>query len=421
MSVKGREAFVAFGPTRDDGKIDLLDTAHTRDADSQLPLSETSRPRLWLLAGAHKGDNEQLVTLAEAMGFSYRIDSDYQGIASILADRVAGGRFTLRRYGAGARAEADWPDLVVISGGRRVGDALRIKRASGGRTKIVCIGRPWAGLELFDLVITTAQYCLPRRSNVLQNTLTLNAPEEAKLNRAAARWADRFADLPRPRITVLVGGNSGSYYFDTASARRLAEEAQALAERQRGSLLVITSPRTPPKSVAVIEQALSCPHVMHTWRAGEADNPYLAYLAVADRFVVTGDSASILSQACASGKPVRLFELPQRLVSRILTTLQRPLMPLLAGPTGAGLWVPARDMRRFHKGLRRRGLLEEDLATSEIWRTAVPDDMARTVRRIERLLSEDPAIRRSTGQGAESGTGNWGQPAAVAGKPAQST
>lgn len=408
-------------------------TSPVRDAAPQRSPTDSAQPRLWLLAGAHKGDNEQLVTLAEALGLSYRIDSNYQSIASILADRVAGGRLTLRRYRPAAAGKRDCPDLVMISGGRRVGDALRIKRASGGRTKIVCIGRPWARLDLFDLVVTTAQYCLPRRSNVLENTLTLNTPDEAKLSLAAAEWGEDFADLPRPYIAVLVGGSSGSYSFDPVSARRLAEQAEALANQQGGSLLVITSPRTPPGSVSVLEQSLSCPHVLHTWRAGETANPYLAYLAVADRFLVTCDSASILSQACGIGKPVRLFDYPQRPVSRFLTNLQWPLMTLLAGLTAAGLWVPARDMKRFHEGLRRHGLLEENLGPAEAWGAVAPDDMERTVKRIGRLLSEKPLASRSgpdlresggelqrpSGHGSGSGAGDWAQPAAMAGKPSR--
>ena len=39
------------------------------------------------------------------------------------------------------------------------------------------------------------------------------------------------------------------------------------------------------------------------WR-GAGENPYFGYLALADAIVVTGDSVSMTSEACASGKPV---------------------------------------------------------------------------------------------------------------------
>ena len=380
-----------------------------QEPDARPGGQEPEPPRVWLLAGAHKGDNEQLTTLAEALGLGYRIDSDYPGVASIIADRLAGGALTLRKHRKRALAGPPWPDLVLISGGRRVGDALRIRRASGGRTRLVCVGRPWARLGRFDLVVTTAQYCLPRRPNVLQNTLTLNAPSAATLAEAAERWRSRFEGLPRPRIAVLVGGNSGSYALDAASARKLAEEAQALAQQHDGSLLVITSPRTPPEATRVIEQVLTCRHSLHVWQPGEESNPYLAYLELADRFIVTGDSASILSQACASGRPVRLFDIPQRPLSRMLTGLQRPLMPLLAGLTGAGLWLPARDMERFHAALHSQRLLEDPSDPGREASPAVPDDLGETVRRIEGLLSDRGLPDRSP-SGARRTKAGAGQP-----------
>ncbi|MEN8176871.1 MAG: ELM1/GtrOC1 family putative glycosyltransferase, partial [Pseudomonadota bacterium] len=39
------------------------------------------------------------------------------------------------------------------------------------------------------------------------------------------------------------------------------------------------------------------------------ENPYLAYLALADRLVVTGESMSMLAEAVASGAPLYLFDL----------------------------------------------------------------------------------------------------------------
>ena len=39
------------------------------------------------------------------------------------------------------------------------------------------------------------------------------------------------------------------------------------------------------------------------------DNPYYAYLAVADAFLVTANSVSMISEAAATGKPVHILEL----------------------------------------------------------------------------------------------------------------
>jgi mitochondrial fission protein ELM1 len=55
--------------------------------------------------------------------------------------------------------------------------------------------------------------------------------------------------------------------------------------------------------------------IPYRWRADDPDNPS-ALLALADRFIVTADSASLLAEACATGKPVQLFEWPVRADAR---------------------------------------------------------------------------------------------------------
>jgi len=43
--------------------------------------------------------------------------------------------------------------------------------------------------------------------------------------------------------------------------------------------------------------------------AGEGENPYFAYLGLADAVIVTGDSVSMVSEATVAENPVYIFEL----------------------------------------------------------------------------------------------------------------
>jgi hypothetical protein len=47
---------------------------------------------------------------------------------------------------------------------------------------------------------------------------------------------------------------------------------------------------------------------MHRWGMRPQDNPYLAYLALADRLVVTGESMSMLAEAAATHRPLYIFD-----------------------------------------------------------------------------------------------------------------
>ena len=184
-----------------------------------------------------------------------------------------------------------------------------IRNQSGGRTRLVHIGRPWANLDQFDLVITTPQYRLPARDNVLQNSLTLHSVSAERLKVAAESWKPRFMQLPKPYTGVILGGNSGPYTLGPKAVESIARQANRMAEQRNGSLLFSTSARTPKTAIQVLKQAVSAPHYLYQWQANDAANPYFGILALSDELIVTADSVSMLSEACATGKPVYMAEL----------------------------------------------------------------------------------------------------------------
>ena len=374
------------------------------------PAASAGPARIWLLLGARAGDRAQVEALGAAvareLGWScetkrivanglFRIPNLLLDSTLLSVDRDASSSLT-----------APWPDLVIAAGRRTVPAARWIRRQSGGRTRLVHVGRPWAPLGWFDLVATTAQYGLPERPNVLRNTLPLSPLDPTRLAEAAARWEPRFAALPRPWIGILVGGEARPYRLDPGAAARLAAAANRIAGGAGGSLLVATSPRTPAAAAATLEGALAAPHLFHRWQAG-ADNPYPAILALADRFLVSGDSASMLAEACAAGAargaPVRIFELPERpdWRLRLATALRR-----LAGQGGKlsaayrllvalGLLTSTRDMKAFHAALIARGLAlpldgAETRPRADAARLAA-DELAGTVARVCALCA--PAER----------------------------
>jgi mitochondrial fission protein ELM1 len=327
------------------------------------PAPVTGTRRIWVLAGDKPGDNAQSLALAESVGWPTEVKHlRYLKVKKRLADKLGGtGRLPLDR-GASSPLAPPWPDLVIGCGRRSVPIAWDIKRHAGPATRLVQLGRPSGDLDGFDLVVTTPQYRLPERPNVLHLALPLHPPDHEKWARAAAEWEARFASLPRPWFALLIGGSAKPFVFDAAAARRLAEHANALARAEGGSMLVSTSRRTPADAARAFVDGIAVPAYVHQWSAAGGPNPYPAYLALADAFVVTGDSASMLTEACSTGKRVWFVELPERrsLKSRG-TNLFRNLVlapaqhPRLAGTPLARVLaaVPARGWVRYPRDLKR--------------------------------------------------------------------
>jgi hypothetical protein len=142
--------------------------------------------------------------------------------------------------------------------------------------------------------------------NVIAVSGALHAITAGVLAEAALRHAD-LARVPAPRTALLVGGPNHAQRIDARYVDALVERLRGWHAHDGGGFLVTTSRRTPPAVLRRLRDSLAdlpC----RVW-GSEADgaNPYLGMLAHAQRIVVTPDSANLMSEACATGKPVFVF------------------------------------------------------------------------------------------------------------------
>lgn len=268
-------------------------------------------PTVWLLMGHKAGDNSQVLALGEALGWSFEIKHFAYKRTELLSNLLLGPTLAGVARERSSELLAPWPDLIITAGRRNEPIARWIQKqaAAEKHVRIVHCGRSWAKIERFDLIVTTPQYRLPERPNVLHNRTPLHRVTDERLRAAAAKWSQRLRRLPGPYLAVVIGGNSGPFAFDHAAAERLARQASRRATELGASLLVTTSARTPPDKIDSFERALEAPAEIFRWSKDAPENPYFGYLALADEIIVTGDSMSMLTEACATRKPVHIFDL----------------------------------------------------------------------------------------------------------------
>jgi mitochondrial fission protein ELM1 len=128
----------------------------------------------------------------------------------------------------------------------------------------------------------------------------LHALNDTLLADAAEGFNARFTDLPAPRIGVLTGGNRKKHKARKADIHHLYDLAELL-HGGKGSLIITTSRRTPSFARKLAEERITCPFFFYD---GDGENPYRQMLAGCDALVVSGDSISMMSEACYTGKPV---------------------------------------------------------------------------------------------------------------------
>ena len=334
-------------------------------------------PSLWLLLGDKLGDNAQAEIIADSLGWPYARKS--LKFKARYATNKPWFRATLNHVDP-ERSNAlapPWPEFVLTVGRRPAMAALWVREQSGGRTRIVLIGRPRRGLERYALVIVPPQYRVPAAPNILHLGLPLMRIDEAAIAEARERWRAEMADLPRPLTAVLVGGPTRPFRFDAGVARDLLRET-VKATGDAGSLYVTTSRRTPEAVAealaAALPAALPGRARLFRWAPEAADNPYLGLLAHADRFVATGDSISMMVEVARLGRPLAIFPLP--VAHPRLFRLWRAVAESLLPRDGGG---PGREQGLRHAlGARlfRLGVLGYPRDFTDLHETLIGDGLA---------------------------------------------
>lgn len=277
--------------------------------------------RVWLLLGQKTGDNAQVRALAAALGEPAREFHLQYNWRYRLPNNLFGGSLAMLR--SAPDFGPPWPDMAIGVGQRSAPVGRWIAKASGGKTRLIWLGRPRAPLHWFDLVMTTPQYGLGLAPNILRLSLPFATPAEAG---AGGR-----------HLVAALGGASLAAEMDAAFIDRFAAQAQAQAAARGLALRVTTSPRSPMSAGARLAAALRGEAEVYDWSAaGGVDNPYRDWLAEAGAVMATGESVSLIADAVGTGAPVTLMLPPDK-----------PWLAAIRRIPGVNRWLSAGDMPVF--------------------------------------------------------------------------
>jgi mitochondrial fission protein ELM1 len=257
-----------------------------------------------IVTDGKSGMESQCLGLAEALGLDVKIirvslRNPWRNLAPHL-------RIGLEHAFVGNPLQPPWPDLLIATGRQSVPASFYVKQESP-RTRRVQIQNPGISPRHFDLVVTPMHDNL-WGANVIQTIGALHRVTPERLAAEARLLEPRLAGLPHPLIGVLIGGTNAVYRFGIDETRVLASEIARHAAASGGSILVTPSRRTGDANVAELRAALaSTPGFV--WD-GTGANPYYGILARADVILATGDSVNMVTEACASGHPVYIYDLP---------------------------------------------------------------------------------------------------------------
>ena len=332
--------------------------------------------RVWALLGPHRGDNNQVLALAEALGFGFEEKHLTYNQLRRLQPALLGPTFRSVDSLARAQLGGDPPDLTISTGHRSVPVVRELRRRSTGRTRSVHLGYPRISPAHFDLVVPTPEYPIADAPNVMRIPFALSL---AHVSQEDPSQVAQLSKLPQPRRLFVLGGPTLYWELPIKDMLVALETLLDRAKQEGGSVLAIGSPRTPERLLEAVEARLAAASVPVLLAPREGSPAYRDLLAAADEIYVTADSVAMVADAVNTGKPVGIVPIARStLGTGVMSVLDR-LRP--------GKRLFPRDLRFFWAALREHGLggtIQEPKASTP------PDYTALVASRVRQLLGRPP-------------------------------
>ncbi|MDR3424918.1 MAG: mitochondrial fission ELM1 family protein [Alphaproteobacteria bacterium] len=324
-------------------------------------MSQNNQVICWVVTDGKAGMENQCLGLAEALDMQpiikrIKLRSPWKQLSPFLRHGLA-----YAFSDKGDPVAPPWPDLLIATGRASVPASLyarRMSRESGSRgTLTVQIQNPVIDPSRFDLVVVPRHDSLTG-ANVMTTRGSLHRVTPRLLASEAEKFLPQVAALPAPRIAVLIGGSNAVYSLTPREMKVLAAQLAAIAGHD-GSLMITPSRRTGTENMEILKEALrGTPSYIWDWD-GPVANPYYGMLGLAEVVLATCDSVGMVTEACSTGKPVMIIDLPGG----------------------------SDKFRRFHQTMRDDGLTRPFVGKIERWACKPLDDMRLVAERIREMLA----------------------------------
>ena len=368
------------------------------------------QPVVWVLTAHKPGHTTQVLGLANALGWPFIVKTVRFRGQTNLHKRLAGIHRATRFGMDTTRSDPlnpPWPDLILTAGWRPARVARWIQQQSGGRTRLVVLGRKGSrSLQPTDVSVACAHFRLPPHPRRIETLAPLAHVSPERLRQGAAQWRHLVQDAPHPWIMLLVGGATARYQLDPQIARKMGEDVHAFAATVNGKVFATTSRRTGTAVTEALITGLGSSHFVYTWQPHQRDNPYMGYLALADVLIVTGESESMLAEAATTDTPLYIYPLPERpndMVGRCKEWVLKQARAERRSPRGSvrpqrgvsyfcarlierGVIQPRRDLHALHEALVQRDIARFFGAPVDLSPRPTLREFATVAQQVRRLL-----------------------------------
>ena len=259
---------------------------------------------IWALIDDQPGNQNQIYGVLNQLKLPFKIQKVHYNFLSRLPNfllQILGGSIHLKKK---INLKTPYPKLILSCGRRTFPLAKKIRNKIFPTPLFIHFMYPRGSYKTSDadIIFTPQHDKVKKKSNLIETIGAANLINKINYKKKTSQGKKKI-------ILILLGGNHGKYKLKTDDVNYIINEVTDKI-KDNGYIFLSTSRRTPEKIIKLIENLRiknkKLSQVFYPNR-NKIKNPILEMLKDCDEIVVTGDSMSMISEACSTNKPVRIF------------------------------------------------------------------------------------------------------------------
>ena len=261
-----------------------------------------SKKSCWILSDNLIGHEKQSISLAEKLNINYKLIK----IKKVnFIKRNLSNFFNLQKKNF---FKPPYPKIIISCGKSTAYYSKMIKQKTKNKIFSIFIQKPPINLNNFDVVISP-KHDKCKGLNVIetQGALTkINLKYIKNVNKTK-----KPSILKQNFITVLIGGNSRHHKITKPILDKIIKNLKSIEEQKKIRIFILVSRRTGKKDYLYLKKNLISKNFIFVLPNSKKVS-YLNAISFAKAIIVTSDSVSMVTEACSTGKPTYIIDIPTK-------------------------------------------------------------------------------------------------------------
>ena len=256
----------------------------------------------WILSDNLIGHEKQSISLAEKLNINYKIIK----IKKLnFIERKFSFFFNLKKKNF---FKSPFPKLIISCGKHTAYYSKLIKKKLNKEIFSIFIQKPPININSFDVVVSP-KHDKCKGLNVIET--------EGALTKINSKYIKNINKKKPPRIlkekfiSVLIGGDSRHHKITRSILDKIIKNLKSIQEKKKIRVFILISRRTGKKDYLYLKKNLISKNFIFVLPNSKKVS-YLNAISFAKAIIVTSDSVSMVTEACSTGKPTYIIDIPTK-------------------------------------------------------------------------------------------------------------